>query len=322
MDRVIDKPWLEGKNVLVTGVSGFVGSQLTKDLVVQGANVTGIVKDLNRNHQDILANINLVVGDVTDFDLLRNVISANEIDVIYHFAAYAIVRISARDPMTTYDVNVMGTVALLEAARQVGKCQAIIVASSDKAYGDHSVLPYTEEHPLLPKNTYDTSKACMDMISQSYAHNYGMPITVTRCSNIYGPGDYNFSRIIPNTIRRVLSGQPPALYSDIEKMEREFIFIDDVVAAYEALAPISHSGEAYNIGGTGPVMIRDLATTICGLAGKPDLEPVIIPREPQFKEIQKQYINSSKLFLKTGWHPKVNLTEGLRRSIDWYENFA
>lgn len=314
---MMDNFW-NGKNVLITGISGFVGSSVARHLLGEGAKVVGLVKDVNRNHGDVLEKCTMVIGDVTDYRLMCETIAAHEIDVIYHFAAFSIVRISARDPMSTYYINVMGTVGLLEAARNVGRCKNIIVASSDKAYGDHEELPYVESHALIPKNTYDTSKACMDMIAQSYAHNYDMPISVTRCSNIYGPGDYNFSRIVPNTVLRALAGTPPMLYDDIEKMEREFIYIGDVVEAYDLLGRNPQRG-AFNIGGTGPVRIRDLTKLICELADRPDLEPTIVKREASFKEIGKQYIDASKLKAAVGWVPRTPLQLGIAETVGWYK---
>lgn len=310
----------KGKNVLVTGINGFVGSSVAKRLVSADANVTGIVRDINSNHGDLLARCNIALGSITDYHFLSDVISKNEIDVIFHFAANSIVRISARDPMNTYDVNVMGTVALLEAARNVGRCRSIVVASSDKAYGDHVVLPYVENFPLIPRNTYDTSKACMDMISRSYASNYDMPICVTRCSNIYGPGDYNFSRIIPNTVRRILDGKNPVLYSDIKEMEREFIFIDDVVDACIRLAEVAplHAGVAFNIGGTGPVSIESVVKSIGDIMGVKDAFVETIERESSFREIKRQCINADLLNDATGWNPSVSLFDGLRITVDWY----
>lgn len=319
MSGVIMNKW-SGKNVLITGINGFIGSNIASKLIDSGAHVTGIVRDINTNNNDALANSNILVGNITDYGFLCEAISANEIDTIFHLAAYSIVRVSARDPMSTYSINVMGTVCLLEAARNVGRCNSIVVASSDKAYGDHNELPYKEDYSLQPKNTYDTSKACMDMIARSYAKNYDMPISVTRCSNVYGPGDYNFSRIIPNTIRRVLNGERPVLYSDIEMMEREFIYIDDVVNAYmrTAYANEKLSGEAFNIGGTGPRKIRDIVNMICSSMGRLDLEPEIIPRESSFREINKQYIDASKFSSITGWQPIITLEQGIAATIDWY----
>jgi CDP-glucose 4,6-dehydratase len=308
----------KGKRVLVTGAAGFIGTTLSDRLQKEGAAVFRVIRDLSLPF--VLGTKETgtsLIGDVCDFDFVRRSISENEIDVVYHLAANAIVRTSARDPVTTYQTNVMGTVSVLEACRVVGRCESIVVASSDKAYGDHSSLPYREDHPLLPKNTYDTSKACMDMIARSYAYNYDMPVVVSRCSNVYGPGDMNLSRIVPNTIRRILDGKAPLLYSDIENMEREFIYIDDVVDAYAMLADVAplDAGSAYNIGGTGPVRIRDLVKLICQKMGKPDMEPEIIQRDPLFREIQRQYIDADKLSRATGWFPRVELVKGIERTV-------
>jgi CDP-glucose 4,6-dehydratase len=309
-----------GKKILVTGISGFIGSNLARNLVERGADVSGIVRSTNLNHSDILPKCNIYVGDICDYDFVRQIISANEIEVVFHLAAYSIVRISARDPVTTYDVNVMGTVALLEACRSVGTCSKIVVASSDKAYGDHDRLPYNETFPLQPKNTYDVSKACMDMISQSYGHNYDLPIVVARCSNVYGPYDYNRSRIIPNTINRLLNGKPPMLYSDIEKMERDFIFIDDVVNAYIALYEANTApGSVYNIGNNSPIHIRALIDLISEFVVGNVVSPDIVVRESVFKEIERQYIDSDNLQRETGWKPEYDLVKGLRKTVDWYK---
>lgn len=312
----------KGKKVLITGISGFVGCATAERLISLGADVVGIVKDLNLD-QDVgmsLMGATLEHGDICDYQFLRRVISEHEIEVVFHFAAYAIVRVSARDPLTTYNVNVMGTVNLLEAIRNVGSTvKSIVCASSDKAYGDHEVLPYTEDLPLQPKNTYDTSKACMDLISRSYAHNYGMPIVVTRCSNIYGPGDRNFSRIIPNTIRRILAGKSPTLFSDVENMEREFIYIDDVVTAYIKLAQVAdqHKGEAFNIGETDVIKIKNLVLLIADVLGKKDVEIEIQPREPVFKEIQRQFIDASKLEKAISWVPTTSMRWGIEETALW-----
>ena len=307
------------KRVLITGIGGFVGSAMAKHIAADGGKVVGIVRTMGGSTRELLHFSELYLGDITDGRLVREIISSNEIDVVFHFAGYSIVRISSRDPVGTYTANVMGTVSVLEAARDVGRCSRIIVASSDKAYGDHEVLPYTESHGLQPRNTYDTSKACMDLISRSYAHNYGLPVSVVRCSNVYGPGDRNYSRIIPNTIIKALRGERPVLYSDIEKMEREFIYIDDVVSGYDAVAGLAPSaGDVFNVGGTGPMMMTDIVRVICEEVGRTDLIPLIVPREPQFKEIQKQYIDCSKLDGLTGWRSKVGLQKGIGKSVAWY----
>jgi CDP-glucose 4,6-dehydratase len=307
-------------NVFITGIGGFVGGAVAQALVGVGANVVGLVRSVNEpSNPKLMSECKIYVGDVCDFDLMSEIISRNEIDVIYHFAAYSIVRVSARDPRSTYAINIMGTVNLLEAARQVGKCNRIIVASSDKAYGEHETLPYMEDFPLLPKNTYDVSKACMDLISQSYGTNHGLPVIVTRCANIYGPGDSNTSRVIPGTILRLMNGMKPMLYSDIEGMEREFIYIDDVVDAYLRLAELKcHPGMVFNIGANNPIRISELVKKICILMGKGDVELDIVERDPEFKEIQSQSIDGSLLMETTCWEPKVDLDEGLERTIKYY----
>lgn len=319
------KEWKD-RRVLITGISGFVGSRLALSLIDKGAHVVGITRSKVKVPDSVYDSSTIYTCDICDYHTLRSIISYEEIDTIYHLAANAIVRSSAKDPLSTYEVNVMGTANLLEAARVVGGIDKIVVASSDKAYGDHEDLPYFESHPLQPKNTYDTSKACMDMLARSYAHNYDMPVIVTRCSNIYGPGDMNTSRLIPNTIKRALKGIPAMLYSDVNKMEREFIYIDDVVSAYEVLTvgqsdalPDGTNGVAFNIGGAGPSKIRDVVDILCKLCNL-DKQPEVINRDPRFKEIQKQYIDAWRLGTM-GWKPGVGLEEGLKRTVEWYTKY-
>lgn len=310
---------LTGKNIFVTGAGGFIGSSIVKRFVSLDANVFSLVRSKSAEDVETLKGSKLYVGDVCDYSLMSEIISTNNIDYIIHLAANAIVKNSARDPMSTYRVNVMGTVAILEAARNVGKCTKIIAASSDKAYGDHEILPYTENTPLSTRNTYDTSKACSDLIARTYAHNYGMPIVVTRCSNVYGPGDPNLSRIIPNTIARISRNESPILYSDVSLMEREFIYIDDVVDAYLRLMTSDETtnGEAYNIGGGGPVKITQVVDVMLDLM-RSSLETTVVQREPTFKEISRQYIDASKLFDATGWKQTTSLHDGLASTISSY----
>ncbi len=317
------KEFWKGRNVLVTGIGGLIGSSIARRLLDEGACVTGIVREASNSHADLERhpNLTLFMGDVTNYQFLREVIASREVDTIFHMAAYAIVRIAAQDPLNAYNVNVMGTVALLEAARNVGRCRRIVAASSDKAYGDHLELPYVETFALEPRNTYDTSKACADMIARTYALNYDMPVVVTRCSNVYGPGDFNLSRIVPNTIRRLCDGKAPMLYSDIEKMEREFIYIDDVVDAYLLLGEngMEDAGEAYNIGGSGPTQIRDLVDRICVVAGYENVECEIVQRAPSFREILRQYIDATKIASAYGWAPGTSLHQGLVKTVAWYK---
>lgn len=312
-----------GKNVLVTGASGFIGSALAQWFLGEKANVTALVRSSGWVNELDLEGATVYEGDVADYNLMCEIISSNEVEYVFHLAANAIVRVAARDPMSTYRTNVMGTVALLEAARNVGRCKKVVVASSDKAYGDHEVLPYEESMPLQPKNTYDTSKACTDLIARTYAQNYNLPIVVTRCSNVYGPGDPNMSRIIPNSINRILRGESPILYSDISQMEREFIYIDDVIEANLrlALSGPETNGHAFNIGGTGACKIEDVVKMILDLM-RSELKPEVVQREPVFKEIQRQYIDATKLKRFTGWVPLMDLESGLLETIQWYRTRA
>lgn len=318
----MSKHWW-GRRVLVTGASGFLGSNLCRRLAVEGAQVVALVRHQPLETQALeedIPNCVCIEGDVRDYKSMREIISTCQIDTIFHLAAYSIVSISAQDPWNAYDVNIMGTVSLLEAARNVGKCSSIVVASSDKAYGDHITLPYTEDFSLVPKNTYDVSKACMDMISRSYASNYGMPVAVTRCSNIYGPGDMNLSRLIPNTILRIMRGLSPLIYTDVAQMIREFIYVHDVTSAYEIIGSNVDKfvGVPINIGGNGPSTIIDVISKIQQIMGDKN-STVISPRDSSFKEIQEQWIDSSKLYNLTGWQPSIDLEKGLTLTVDWYK---
>lgn len=312
----------KGKRVLVTGAGGFIGGAIAKRLLDEAAEVTCIVRSSGFQENLRLQGATIYEGHVADYDLMCEIISSQEIEYVFHLAANAIVRVAAKDPMSTYQSNIMGTVALLEAVRNVGrnKVKKVVVASSDKAYGDHTILPYKETMALQPKNTYDTSKACADLIARTFAHNYDMPVCVTRCSNVYGPGDRNMSRIIPNSICRVLRGEAPQLYSDVSVMEREFIYIDDVVEAFLLLGMSRDytDGFAYNVGGTGPVKVENLVQLIVEYMGS-DLKVEIVERDPEFKEIQRQHIDATLLSAATGWQPKVRIEEGLRKTIDWYK---
>lgn len=300
------------KNILVTGAAGFVGKAIADRLHDLGANVVGIVSDLNHKSPWCAE-----VADITNHDKMRDLVSRYEIDIIYHLAAYSIVKTAAKDPLSTYKVNVLGTVSVLEAARQVGKKGIrVIAASSDKAYGDHEILPYKETFPLLPKNTYDVSKACADLISQSYVGNYGLDVIVTRCSNIYGPGDTNYSRLVPNTIRRCLLGKGYQIYNDVAEMYREFIYIDDVVNAYVLLADYSGNEKVFNIGKNEMTNVGNLAKLIADIC-QTNLGEVI-EREGSFKEIKKQSIDASLLMKETGWEATTDLIDGFSKTVDWH----
>lgn len=304
-------------NTLVTGVGGFLGSNLALSLSEKGQNVIGMVRD--RNLFQHISATTLVFGDVRNYDFVRRVIADYEIENVYHFAASAVVRSCANDPYTTYDVNVMGTVSLLEACRNSGNTvKSIVVSSSDKAFS-HSPVPYTEETPISPLYSYEVSKACQQLVSLSYFHNYNLPVKVVACSNVYGPGDPNFSRIIPNTIRKLANNEKAVLYESVADYIREFVYIDDAVSAFILVNEKAPPGNLYCCGGTEHLKVGDLIKKICVKMDKDFEKSVDIVKKPsQFKEVMEQYIDSSKL-KKLGWKPKTSLNDGIEKAIAYYK---
>lgn len=305
------------KNILITGYEGFLGNAMLKKLKEDSNNfIVGIKRDINsfkKTQPDII-----VKGDIRDYKLVSRTIADYEIEEIYHFASQAIVRTCANDPYNTFDINVMGTVSILEACRNVGSnVKNIIVFTSDKAFGN-SPVPYTENSPLNPLFIYDTSKACQQLVAKSYFNNYNLPVKITTCSNVYGPGDPNFSRIIPNNIRRLANGEHSLLNKNVQEYLREFIYIDDVINALVTVSTKGKVGEIYNIGGSDVIKIHDLLKKICVMMKLDPEERISIFDTPDnFKEIIKQYIDSSKL-QSLGWKPETSLDEGLKKCIKYY----
>lgn len=313
------------KNILITGIGGFVGGMLAKRLVDQGYEVTGIVQDQrkydNLAYLGIRDKVNTCRGSVTDYEFVARLLNQYSIDTVFHLAAVSIVRHAAQHPTTCFEANIKGTWTVLEACRIHGGAKAILVASSDKAYGEHKTLPYTEDFALKACHTYDASKACEDIIGRTYAVNYDLPVVVSRSSNIYGPGDFNFSRIIPNTIRRALHDESPIIWKGVHDYVREFIYIEDVIDAMLAL--VKHigttKGEAYNFAGLEHAKVYDIVRGLLDAMGKQSLEIKTPEREGMFLEIKEQYMNGDKIHKATGWLPKVNLNKGLGETIRWYE---
>jgi len=305
-------------NCLVTGHTGFLGNAILGELKKNKDLVIGIERDENKRRDLINFPDVFVKGDIRDYDFIRRVIADYEVEEVYHCAAQAIVRTCANDPYTTYDINVMGTVALLEACRNSGNSvQSVVVSTSDKAFG-HAAIPYTEKTPLNPLYTYETSKACQQLITLSYFHNYGVPAKVIASSNVYGPGDPNLSRIIPNTIARLAHGEPALLFEGAAEYIREFVYIEDVANAFVTASRKGKSGEVYCCGGTEHLSMVDLLVHICELMGKdPNKDIKIFQKSRYFKEIEKQYIDSSKL-RSLGWEPKTSLKDGLLKAIEYY----
>ncbi len=308
---------------LVTGGRGFGGSWLVKGLLDAGAEVTSLDREAaTPTGLDLLGiapDTEDVNGELRDGGLIRSLLSERSIDTVFHLAAQAIVGDANASPVPTFEANIEGTWVLLEACRD-GGIGRVVVASSDKAYGPHERLPYTEESALQPVFPYDVSKAATDLIARSYWHTYGLPVAVTRFANLYGGGDRNFSRLIPETVTAVLDGRPPVIRSD-GSPERDFLYVEDAAAAYLAVANALVSdgiaGEAFNAGWGRPHAVRDVVDLICEL-GPGDVKPDYRGTGNPSGEIDRQYLDSAKIRERIGWEPRVELREGLSRTLEWY----
>ena len=315
----------KGRNVLVTGADGFIGSNLAKALVEQGADVTTIIRDIKKeNNIDILElrdKLNILHGNLINFSDCERAINEYEIDSCFHLAAQVVVGIANRSPLSTFESNIKGTWNLMEACRLSKTIKRIVVASSDKAYGQQEKLPYTEESPLLGYYPYDASKACADILVRSYFKTYGLPVAITRNANTYGPGDMNATRLIPDIIRALLKNESPVIRSD-GTPERDYMYVKDAVAAYlllaEKLDDRKVKGEAFNFGTGKPISVMELYRKIATLMGK-DIKPKVLGEAKN--EIDRQYLSSEKARRILGWAPKYTLEQGLRESIEWHRDF-
>ncbi len=312
------------RTAFITGATGFVGAHVAKMLVERGARVVCLQRDAVRANPLDLFNlrrsVTVVTGPVEDYSLMERVIAEYEIEAVFHLAAQAIVGVANRSPLSTFETNVRGTYSLLEACRRHENVKRVVVASSDKAYGTHSQLPYREDYPLLGLFPYDASKACADIIARSFAHTYGTPVAVSRFANIYGPGDMNLSRIIPGTIVSVLRDEAPIIRSDGTPI-REFVYVDDVARGYLLLAEKIDevAGEAFNFGAGEPVQVLDLVNRIIKIAGKEgQIEPRVMLQRKIEREIDAQYLSADKAEARLGWRAVIDLDEGLKRAIEWY----
>src|SRR5574341_218412 len=320
---MIDASFWRDRSVLVTGCTGVLGSWLTARLVELDADVVGLVRDwVPQSHvirSGTVDRINVVRGSVTEEETVNRIFAEYEIQTCFHLAALTVVGVANRAPLPTFDTNVRGTWLMLEAARLWGKLEQMIVASSDKAYGSHDRLPYTEEAPLQGRHPYDVSKSCADLITQAYAHTYGLPVAVTRCANMYGGGDLNWNRIVPGTIRSTLLNERPIVRSD-GTMKRDYIYVRDIVNAYLILAQAMHTGAqtgaVFNFGVDTPITVLEMVRKIVSISDHPDLEPVILSNAPN--EIQNQYLSSEKAHRVLGWKPQYTLEDGLKETMAWY----
>ncbi len=311
---------------MVTGASGFLGGWLVGMLLEAGADVVCLVRDWVP--QSMLAGPRLIErvkvarGDMRDQPLLERILGEYEVVTVIHLAAQTIVTIANRNPVSTFESNIGGTWSLLEACRRSPLVKQIVVASSDKAYGGHQPLPYSEETPLQGRHPYDVSKSCADLIAQAYAATYRLPVAIARCGNFYGGGDLNWNRVVPGTIRAVLRGRRPVIRSD-GRYIRDYFYIEDGAAAYMLLAErlaadANLYGHAFNFSNETPVTVLELVQRILDLMGS-DLQPSVLDKAEH--EIRNQYLSAAKAKNLLGWRPRFTLAEGLSRTIHWYRVF-
>ena len=311
---------------LVTGGTGLLGGWLTRRLVDDSADVVCLVRDWVPQSELVasgsLARVRTVRGDVRDQALLERILGEYEIDTVFHLAAQTIVGVAQRNPVSTFESNIQGTWSLLEACRRSPRVKSIVVASSDKAYGDQERLPYDEETPLQGKHPYDVSKSCADLIAHSYAVSYGLPVAITRCGNFYGGGDLNWNRLVPGTIRSVLHGERPVIRSD-GTLVRDYFYVEDGVGANVRLAEALRArpelaGEGFNFSNEIQVTVLDLVRRILSHMGS-SLEPDV--RNEATHEIKHQYLSAAKARRMLDWAPSFELDAGLERTVTWYRDF-
>lgn len=315
------------RNVFVTGASGLLGSWMVEELLARGANVTCLVRDwvpYSRLISSQLINkTNVVQGRLEDYELLVRALNEYEIDTVFHLAAQTIVGTASRSALSTFESNVRGTWNLLEACRVNHKLiERILVASSDKAYGSHENLPYTEDMALQGRFPYDVSKSCADLIAQSYYHSYGMPIAITRCVNLFGGGDLSFNRLVPGTILSALRDERPVIRSD-GKFVRDYFYVLNAVDGYlklaERMPDEAINGAVFNFGYGEPLTVIELVDEILEVMNKTSLEPIILNQASN--EIVNQYLDCSKAQNLLGWKPEYDRREGLRQTVDWYRQY-
>jgi CDP-glucose 4,6-dehydratase len=328
LEKMVNSDTWRDRPVLVTGATGLVGGWLTKRLLAAGADLVCLVRDWVPQSEVVrsgaLDRTKVVRGDIQDRSLLERTLGEYEISAVFHLAAQTIVGIANRNPISTFESNIEGTWNLLEACRRSPLVKAIVVASSDKAYGSQDQLPYSETTPLAGRHPYDVSKSCADLIAQAYGATYALPVVITRCGNFYGGGDLNWNRIVPGTIRSVLRGECPIIRSD-GKFVRDYFYVEDGAAAYMLIAQHLLTGtdkllcgEAYNLSNESAVTVVDLVSLILQKMGS-NLEAEI--QNQASNEIERQYLNAGRARRELGWQPLFTLEQGLTETIRWYKEF-
>ncbi|HLD60199.1 MAG TPA: GDP-mannose 4,6-dehydratase [Candidatus Bilamarchaeaceae archaeon] len=316
-----DSFWLQ-KNVFITGASGLLGSWLSTKFVELGANITILMRDHIPNSLLVSSSklnaVNVVHGGLEDYFVIERALNEYEIDSVFHLGAQTIVGTANRSPLSTFESNIKGTWNVMEACRNSQLVKRIVFASSDKAYGDQEKLPYTEETPLQGRHPYDASKSCSDLIVQSYYHTYGLPVSIARCGNIYGPGDLNFNRLIPGTIRSVVFNERPTIRSDGTYI-RDYLFVEDVVDAYlcigEKIGDKKVNGQAFNISTENKFRVLDIVNLVLKKM-KSTLKPEILNHAKG--EIKNQYLSTEKAKKILNWESRYSIDEGLDKTIPWY----
>lgn len=315
------------RSVLVTGATGLVGAWLVNDLLNSGAHVTALVIDDDPNSELVRSgNINrifIINGDLRNYKDVARATFTHDCTDIFHLGAQTIVGTALTDPISTFESNIQGTWNVMEAARQSqGSIKSVVVASSDKAYGASDVLPYLENFPLHGDGPYDVSKSCTDLIAQSYGNTYGVPVTVARCGNIYGGGDLNWSRIIPGSIRDLISSKQPVLRSD-GTFVRDYVHVDDIISGYLKLSEVSQkqnlNGEAFNFSRDEPLSVLNLYKSISKAVVGKYIDPEI--QNTAKSEIRDQHLNSSKAQTILGWKSSITLEDGLIKTVSWYKSY-
>lgn len=312
--------------VLVTGCTGLLGSWLCKELINRKANVVGLIRDWVPKSvlidDEYIDEMNIVRGDINDFQTMERIINEYEIEVVFHLAAQTIVETANRNPLSTFESNIKGTWNILEACRRVSTVKKIIIASSDKAYGDQPVLPYDEDMPLQGTHPYDVSKSCADLIAKTYHTTYGIPVCITRCGNFYGGGDLNFNRLVPGTIRTLLNDGQPVIRSDGSYI-RDYFYVEDGVHAYlhlaEKMDDESILGEAFNFSNELQISVLEMVEKIIDLMGKENIKPKVLGTAKN--EIMHQSLSAEKARKMLNWSPAHTLDEALERTIEWYMKF-